>query len=79
VSSSEKFPEIAIGLDDGSRFSLDSEASLALHSIALHNNVTVPQALAISVVNENFLQGLVEEGGQLLIKNGSVIRRLEYR
>ena len=79
MNSKETASEIIIGIDEVEpRFSLPSEASLALLSIAERNGITPAQAIAISVANDNFLHEQVDNGAQLFIRRGSTQRRLEY-
>ena len=57
---------------------LPIEVVEALTSIAARNGLTLEQAIGQAVVNEKLLEDQVDDGGELLIKKGRKVRRLEY-
>jgi hypothetical protein len=63
---------------NGQIYTLDDEVLEALQAIAKRNGVSLQDAIAQSVVNEKLLEDQVDQGGELLVKNGGEIHRLEY-
>jgi hypothetical protein len=77
MSSKSYTPDIKIGIDDRPMVSLGPEVSAALTSLAIRNSFTVDEAIARAVVNEDFLERLVDDDGQLILKRGRNMNFLE--
>lgn len=63
---------------NGTTYTLSDEVLDALRSIADRTGLSLEQAIAQAVINENLLEGEVADGGELLVKKGDAIHRLEY-
>lgn len=56
-----------------------SEAAVeALDAIVSRSGLSPEAALQQAIVNENFLEELTRNGGQLLVKKGDKLRELDY-
>lgn len=59
-------------------FDVPEQVVEALQAIADRNGISLEDALAQAIVNENFLEEATANGGKLLIEKGDKLRRLEY-
>jgi hypothetical protein len=75
-------PEISpikVGIDDGPMYELTDETQNAIVYLAMKHSISIEQVIAVSLMNENFLQSeVMDKGHKLLLKKGDTIRRLEY-
>jgi len=70
--------KINIAIEDGPTLSLPEDVQVSLSSIATRNSVSYESAIAIALVNQDFLDGLIEEGAEIIIKRGRKLNRLDY-
>lgn len=61
-------------------FNLTSDTFDSLASIAEKREATVSHTIRVAIANFLFLQGAIEEGGEILIKEkGDNIKRIAFR
>jgi hypothetical protein len=63
---------------NGQTYTLSDEVMKALESISERTGLSLEQAIAQAVVNENLLEHEMAAGGELLVRKGGEFHRLEY-
>ncbi len=63
---------------EGRTVELPDEVVKALRAIAERHDITLEQAIAQAVVNQEFLEDQVGSDGELVVKKGDTLRHLQY-